>query len=217
MVLYTMQENQDAISSLDEVKIQGSNAESPVPALDIIVAPDDRLRLIAKPTVVGNEEKKLIDEMFSTMKASNGIGLAAIQVGIEKRIITVDVPHLGADEEVHENSISSGRFALINPVITNSEGIRNWIEGCLSVPGFHDEVKRASMIDVIALDVDNNQITIKASGLLAACIQHEIDHLDGKLFIDKLSKLKRDIVFKKLRKFRKRGYMIVRPSLGLTF
>lgn len=161
--------------------------------LPILEFPDPRLRTRAQPVEqVDAALRKLIDDMFETMYAAPGIGLAATQVNVHKRLLVIDV-----SEKRNE------RLALINPEILSREGIEETEEGCLSVPGIYDKVTRADRIRVRALDRDGKQIEFDADGLLAVCIQHEIDHLDGKLFVDYLSDLKRTRIRKKLEKERK--------------
>lgn len=183
------------------------------PALDILVAPDARLsRISCEIESVKAQDILLADSMLETLRAADGIGLAAPQVGVHKRIIVVDVPQ--NPSEPSSEVPSYGSFAMFNPRITKSEGTVESREGCLSVPGFADVVQRHSTIDVTFLDAANRPQVLKTKGLLAVCIQHEIDHLDGKLFIDRLSRLKRDIILRKLKKFRKSGVMVVRPPNG---
>jgi peptide deformylase len=124
--------------------------------------------------------RKLVDDMFATMYASNGIGLAAPQVGVHQRVITLDLQQEG-----------SQACALINPEITRAEGEQVNIEGCLSCPGLSGTVKRAAVVEVAALTPRGRKVTIEAEGLLAAALQHEIDHLDGVLFIDRLEPTER--------------------------
>ena len=158
--------------------------------LDILHFPDDRLRRKASEVEeVDDGIRQLIDDMFETMYEAPGIGLAAVQVNIFERVIVVDV-----SEDRTEP------LALINPEITRLEGVEETDEGCLSVPGIFEKVKRADAITVKALNREGESIEINADGLLAVCIQHEIDHLDGKLFIDYLSELKRQRIKKKLKK-----------------
>ena len=161
--------------------------------LPILEFPDPRLRTKAQPVEeVDAALRKLIDDMFETMYAAPGIGLAATQVNVHKRLLVMDI-----SEKRNE------RLALINPEILSREGVEETEEGCLSVPGVYDKVTRADRIRVRALDRDGKQIEFDADGLLAVCIQHEIDHLDGKLFVDYLSDLKRTRIRKKLEKERK--------------
>ena len=163
--------------------------------LDILHFPDERLRHKALPVEEVDERvRQLIDDMFDTMYEAPGIGLAAVQVNVAERVIVVDV-----------SEDRSQPLALVNPEITSLEGIEEMDEGCLSVPGVFEKVKRADAIKVKALNRDGESFEMEAHGLLAVCIQHEIDHLDGKLFIDYLSELKRQRIRKKLTKHRASG------------
>ncbi len=158
--------------------------------LDILHFPDPRLRNKAKPVSEVNERvRKLVDDMFETMYQAPGIGLAAIQVNAPLRVVTIDI-----SEERNQP------LTLINPEILEREGVEEMDEGCLSVPGIYEKVKRADRIRFRALGRDGNAYERDADGLLAVCIQHEIDHLDGKLFVDYLSNLKRQRIRKKLEK-----------------
>jgi peptide deformylase len=158
--------------------------------LDILHFPDARLRNVAKPVEqVDDGVRRLIDDMFETMYEAPGIGLAAIQVNVAKRVIVIDV----SDDR-------SAPLALVNPEILERHGVEEMDEGCLSVPGIYETVQRADRIRFRALDRDGNPFEHEADGLLAVCIQHEIDHLDGKLFVDYLSSLKRQRIRKKLEK-----------------
>lgn len=186
--------------------------------LDIFVAPNSKLKRVADPvTEVTYVEQDLIDDMFETMEASDGAGLAANQLGENKRIIVMDIMPLSSEEQLDTDIHHAGRYAMINPEIIDRQGSRWWSEGCLSVPGFHERIERAGYVDVTGMDRYGNPLRLRASGLLAACIQHEVDHLNGKLFIDHLSRLKRDIIVRKLKKFRKKGTMIVRMPVGPKF
>ena len=161
--------------------------------LPILEFPDPRLRTRAQTVAhVDDSIRTLIDDMFQTMYAAPGIGLAATQVNVHKRVIVIDVT------ESHDQPV-----VLINPEIISSEGMEEMEEGCLSVPGIYDKVKRAERIRVRTLDRQGKQIEFEAEGLLAVCIQHEMDHLDGKLFVDYLSELKRTRIRKKLEKERR--------------
>ena len=161
--------------------------------LDILHFPDPRLRNVAAPVEeITNEIKELVDDMFETMYAAPGIGLAATQVNVHQRIIVVDV------SETHNEPI-----CLINPELVELTGTEQMEEGCLSVPGVFELVERADSIKVSAWDQHGKPFTLEADGLLAVCIQHEIDHLDGKLFVDYLSQLKRSRIRKKLQKSQK--------------
>ncbi len=161
----------------------------------IITEPNKLLRQISKPVnVVGKEEQKLMDDMLETMYAANGIGLAAIQIGVPKRIIVMDISK--------EENKKEPRY-FVNPVIKNKDTIKaTYEEGCLSVPNQFAEIDRPSKCEVEYMDYDGNKKLLKAEGLLATCIQHEMDHLQGILFIDYLSKLKRSIIIKKLLKLK---------------
>ena len=161
--------------------------------LQILEFPDPRLRTRAQPVAeVDDALRRLIDDMFETMYAAPGIGLAATQVNVHKRLLVIDI------SETRDEPL-----ALINPEIIAREGIEETEEGCLSVPGIYDKVTRAEKIRVRALDRTGKQIEMDADGLLAVCIQHEMDHLEGKLFVDYLSELKRTRIRKKLDKERK--------------
>lgn len=159
--------------------------------LPILEFPDSRLRKVAKLITVFDEAlKRLADDLLETMYDAPGIGLAATQVNIHKRIVTVDV----SDEQ-------DAPLILINPTfeVVDAE-LHEMQEGCLSVPGFYEIVKRPELIDVTFQNLQGDTQTIRAQGLMAVCIQHEIDHLDGKLFVDYISTLKRDRIRKKLEK-----------------
>ena len=159
----------------------------------ILTEPNKLLRQISKPVDrVGKEEQQLMDDMLETMYAANGIGLAAIQIGIPKRIIVMDI---SKDENKKEP-----RY-FVNPVIQNKDKIKSiYEEGCLSVPNQFAEIERPKNCDIEYLDYNGNKQLLKAEGLLATCIQHEMDHLEGVLFIDYLSKLKKSMIIKKLSK-----------------
>lgn len=158
--------------------------------LSILEFPDERLRKKAVPVETVDEPiKRLIDDMLETMYAAPGIGLAATQVNVHKRVIVIDVT-----EE------KNAPLCLINPEIVQKDGVEEMDEGCLSVPGIFEKVSRAERIKIRALDRDGNPFEQEADGILAVCIQHEMDHLDGKLFVDYLSPLKRQLVRKKLKK-----------------
>ncbi|HSH27695.1 MAG TPA: peptide deformylase [Wenzhouxiangella sp.] len=158
--------------------------------LKILEYPDPRLRRVARPVdTVGERERKLAEDMLETMYDARGIGLAATQVAEDIRLIVMDL-----SEERNEPRV------FINPEIIERSGSQSCEEGCLSVPGFYAEITRAETIRVRALDTDGNAFELEADGLLAVCIQHEIDHLDGKMFVDYLSPLKRRMIGKKLRK-----------------
>ncbi len=171
--------------------------------LDILKFPDPQLMKKSMPVdVIDAATTELIEDMFETMYEAEGVGLAAPQTGILKRIIVVDC---GIREEPAEGEEDTPLgpiepYAVVNPVVTESEGKINWEEGCLSVPGYTDEVERAAKVRVEGLDKDGEPLVIEAEGLLAVCLQHEIDHLEGVLFVDRLSRLKSSMVKKKLKK-----------------
>jgi peptide deformylase len=165
--------------------------------LDILHYPDERLRNKAKPVaVVDDSIRKLVDDMLETMYHAPGIGLAAIQVNVARRVIVVDV-----------SAEKDQPLCFINPEILSKDGVEQHEEGCLSVPGFYEIVERAEHIKVRALDRDGHSFELETGGLLAVCIQHEIDHLDGKLFVDYLSPLKRQRIKKKIEKMLKADIM----------
>ena len=159
----------------------------------IITEPNKLLRQISKPVEnVGKEEQQLMNDMLDTMYEANGIGLAAIQIGVPKRIIVMDI---SKDENKKEP-----RY-FVNPVIKNIDTLKStYEEGCLSVPNQFAEIDRPKNCDVEYLDYNGEKKFLKAEGLLATCIQHEMDHLEGILFIDYLSKLKKSMIIKKLSK-----------------
>ena len=161
--------------------------------LDILVYPHPRLRDIAHEVdTVTDAERELVKNMAETMYAAPGIGLAAIQVGVTKRIIVIDISDNGDD-----------LLVLINPKIIEHDGIKIYEEGCLSVPEVYAEVTRAEEISFEYLNLEGKLVTQNTDGLLAVCVQHEIDHLDGKVFVDYLSRIKRDRIRKKLLKINK--------------
>ena len=157
---------------------------------EIVKLPDKRLRLVSEPVKrIDAGVRKLVEDMFATMYAAPGIGLAAIQVGVAKRVVVMD---LSKREDEHKP------LAFINPEITwTSEEKATHEEGCLSIPEYYEEVERPERVKVKYLDLDGKAHEITAKGLFATCIQHEVDHVNGVLFIDHISKLKRDRVIKK--------------------
>ena len=159
----------------------------------ILTEPNNLLRKISEPVEkVGKDEKLLMDDMLETMYAANGIGLAAIQIGIPKRIIVMDI---GTKDGKKDPKY------FVNPIIKNKDKSKNtYEEGCLSVPDQFAEIDRPSKCEVEYLDYNGEKKLLKAEGLLATCIQHEMDHLEGILFIDYLSKLKKTMILKKLSK-----------------
>ena len=167
--------------------------------LKILEFPDPRLRTKAVPVDTVDEElRKLIGDMFETMYDAPGIGLAATQVDVHKRLLVADVSPDKSDPHV-----------LINPEIIEKDGVTVTDEGCLSVPGYYEEVKRAEHIRVRFLERDGEPREMEAEGLLAVCIQHEMDHLEGKLFVDYLSETKRQRIRKKLEKERRHAALVM--------
>jgi peptide deformylase len=176
--------------------------KSPAMALrDIIILPDKQLRLVSKPIEkVTAEIRQLVDDMFETMYAAPGIGLAAIQVAQPLRLITMDLAKRDENGETQQQP-----RVFINPeILSASEDLSVYEEGCLSIPEYYEEVERPAKVRVRFTDLDGKVHEEDAEGLYATCIQHEIDHLNGVLFIDHLSKLKRDRVLKKFSKAAKR-------------
>jgi len=165
---------------------------------EILIIPDKRLRLKSEPVgAVDKALRALVDDMFETMYDAPGIGLAAIQIGVPKRVVTMD---LAKKDEPRSPQV------FINPELTwKSDEKATYEEGCLSIPEYYEEVERPSAVKVKFLDLEGNEQQIEASGLLATCLQHEIDHTNGVLFIDHISKLKRDMVMKRFKKAQKRG------------
>ncbi|MFO8154423.1 MAG: peptide deformylase [Thiohalospira sp.] len=162
--------------------------------LNVLHFPDPRLRTVADPVAtVDDTVRRLVADMFETMYEAPGIGLAATQVNVHQRVVVIDVSEDKSDPRVY-----------INPEILAREGVETMEEGCLSVPGVFEKVERADHVTVRALDQHGEEREEEADGLLAVCIQHEIDHLDGKVFVDHLSEIKRTRIRKKLEKQSKR-------------
>lgn len=158
--------------------------------LTILLYPDIRLHTVAQPVSEVNDEiRQLIKDMSDTMYAAPGVGLAATQVDVHRRIIVIDTS--ATRDELH---------AFINPEMVEATGVADCEEGCLSVPGIYEKVKRAQHIRVRALDLDGAPFELQAEGLLAVCIQHEMDHLEGKVFVEKLSRMKQQRILAKLKK-----------------
>ncbi|MBL6761961.1 MAG: peptide deformylase [PS1 clade bacterium] len=185
----------------------------------IIEVPDARLKTVSQPVAeVSDETRALMDDMLETMYDANGIGLAAIQVGVASRIIVMDISpsqkdaDKESDEESDDDTGRKDRYDLsgledegprffVNPeIVWTSDEMNNYQEGCLSVPGFYDDVERPAQCRVKFLDYDGKAQEIECDGLLATCIQHEMDHLNGIVFLDHLSRLKRQMIVKKLQK-----------------
>ena len=169
---------------------------------EIITVPDEILKKVSEPIEkIGINEKKLIDNLFDTMYNSNGIGLAAVQIGILKRILVVDVSN--KDEK-------NQPIVLVNPVIKNLSDEKSiYEEGCLSIPETFVEIERPKICEVEYINEKGSKKILKCDGLLSTCVQHEINHLDGKLIIDHLSKLKKDFIIKKISKIKKSTGRIV--------
>jgi peptide deformylase len=169
--------------------------------LEILKYPDSRLSKVARPVLnITDSTVQLISDMLETMYVAPGVGLAATQVGVLQRVVVLDVDHENPRTNVYK---------LINPVITQCEGQLVWEEGCLSVVDFTAEVRRAEHVQVVALDEHGKEQKIEAEGLLSVALQHEIDHLDGKLFIDRISRLKRDLYSRRRKKMLRSG---IEPS-----
>ena len=181
----------------------------------IIEVPDKRLKTVSqRVTEVTDDTRALMDDMLETMYDANGIGLAAIQVGVADRVIVMDISQrmqadVEAQEDMEENLEEdpeevlgeTGPRYFVNPeIVWASEETRNYQEGCLSVPGFYDDVARPAQCRVAFLDYDGQSQELECDGLLATCIQHEMDHLEGIVFLDRLSRLKRQIALKKIAK-----------------
>ena len=164
---------------------------------EIIILPDKRLRLVSEPVqAVDAEVRALVDDMFETMYKAPGVGLAAIQLGVPKRIVTVDT---AKKDEPKQPQV------FINPeIVWSSEEKSTYEEGCLSIPEYYEDVERPTQVKVRFMDLDGKTQEVEANGLLATVLQHEIDHINGVLFIDHISKLKRDRVIKKFIKAAKR-------------
>lgn len=179
--------------------------------LDIITIPDRTLRQKSAPVErIDDDLKRLMDQMLATMYEAPGVGLAAIQVGVPRRLITIDVVAKESEED-EESEPTKDPLFLINPeIVWRSDEPSIYEEGCLSIPEYYAEVERPAKVRFRYLDREGRQQEREAEGLLATVVQHEIDHLDGKLFIDHLSKLKRDMVIKKFTKASKQG---TKPAL----
>ena len=164
---------------------------------DILILPDKRLRLKSAPVAaVDKSLRRLVDDMFETMYAAPGIGLAAIQVGVPQRIVAMDLA---------KKDDPPSPLVFINPEVTwKADEKSTYEEGCLSIPEYYEEVERPAAVRVKYLDLEGKPHEIEATGLLATCLQHEIDHTNGVLFIDYISKLKRDMVMKRFKKAAKK-------------
>ncbi|HZT27400.1 MAG TPA: peptide deformylase [Pseudolabrys sp.] len=169
-----------------------------MPKRDILILPDKRLRLKSQAVdKIDASVRALVEDMFETMYDAPGIGLAAIQIGVPRRVVTMD---LAKKDEPKAPQV------FVNPEITwRSDEMAVAEEGCLSIPEYYEDVERPRAVKVKYLDLDGKQHEVEAAGLFATCLQHEIDHINGVLFIDHISKLKRDMVLKKFKKAAKRG------------
>jgi len=170
---------------------------------EIVVYPDKRLKMVSKEVTAFNKElHTLLDDMYDTMRAKNGVGLAAIQIGVDQRALIINIPleniPEGQDEQPKENTLE-----MINPVIIEKDGSTKFQEGCLSVPGIYEEVERAKHVKVEYFDRFGEKHTIEDDDFLAIAMQHEMDHLDGKVFIEKLSYMKRKKFEKEWKKRKK--------------
>ena len=180
-------------------RLDGRAAFSYVPVMalrSVLVAPDPRLKQLSKPVErVDDALRALMDDMLATMYAAPGIGLAAVQIGVPKRVIVMDLAREGEPPQP--------RYFINPEILWTAEELVSCQEGCLSVPDFYEEVERPKAVKVRYLDDQGAEQEVEADGMLAVCLQHEIDHLDGILFIDHLSKLKRDMTLRKLIKARR--------------
>jgi peptide deformylase len=183
----------------------------------IIAVPDPRLKQVSEPVeAVTDDLRLLMDDMVETMHDAKGIGLAAIQVGVSKRVIVMDLsPSNSAEDGESEDRYDLSELKdepiryFVNPeIVWTSEEMNNYQEGCLSVPGFYDDVERPQACKVTYLDYQGQPQELNCDGLLATCIQHEMDHLNGVVFLDHLSRLKRDMIVKKLRKLAKEANVV---------
>jgi peptide deformylase len=173
--------------------------------LPIITAPDPRLKLVSQPVErVDDATRKLMDDMLETMYAAPGIGLAAVQVGVPKRIIVIDLqPKTGETDTGEPIRGREPRFFINPEIVWASEEMAVYEEGCLSVPEHYADVERPAQVKIRHLGYDGREQILEADGMLATCVQHEIDHLEGVLFVDHLSAVKRGMILRKLQKARK--------------
>jgi len=171
---------------------------------EIVVYPDKRLKLISKEvTTFDGALHDLLDDMYDTMRARNGVGLAAIQVGVDTRALIINIPL--EDAEVEYDQPKENTLEMINPIIIEQDGLEKFQEGCLSIPGVYEDIERAKHVKVEYFDRDGNKQTIEDDGFLAVAMQHEMDHLDGKVFIEKLSYIKRKKFEKEWKRKQKEG------------
>lgn len=169
---------------------------------EILIWPDPELLKVSQPVEAIDEDlKKLAKDMLETMYAAEGVGLAAPQVGVLKRLVVIDI-HAEREIDGVERPSAEPPLVLVNPVFVEKDGQMSWEEGCLSVPGETGQVTRAARVKVKYQDLDGNEQIVEAEGLKAVALQHECDHLDGKLFVDYLSRLKRNVIRRKMEKLR---------------
>ncbi len=172
--------------------------------LEVVIFPDDRLRRkCRKIEKIDDSLKTLAEEMFEVMYQDDGVGLAAPQVGLDIRMVVIDIPK-------EDGSQGENKLVLINPEFTSVEGKVLSTEGCLSVPDYTAEIERYEKVTVKALDLEGKEQVYEADGLFAICLQHELEHLDGKLFIDHLSNIKRGILYKRYLKLKKEAQRAAR-------
>ncbi|MCB9073388.1 MAG: peptide deformylase [Bdellovibrionaceae bacterium] len=176
--------------------------------LEVLKYPDPRLRRKAMPVESVTEElRALAQDMLETMYAERGIGLASIQVGVEKQLLVIDIRPMAEGDRYDLSNMTELEkqvtmpLVIFNPKITKKEGKTTYEEGCLSLPGYYETVQRFDTIEVEGLDLDNQLMSLKLDGLLAICMQHEMDHLDGKVFLDRLSPIKSARLKSKIKKF----------------
>jgi len=171
---------------------------------EIVVYPDKRLKLISKAvTVFDGALHDLLDDMYDTMRARNGVGLAAIQVGVDTRALIINIPL--EDEDGEHDQPKENTLEMMNPMIVEQNGTEKFQEGCLSIPGVYEDIERAKHVKVEYFDRDGEKHTIEDDDFLAVAMQHEMDHLDGKVFIEKLSYIKRKKFEKEWKRKQKEG------------
>ena len=171
---------------------------------EIVVYPDKRLKLISKVvTSFDGALHDLLDDMYDTMRARNGVGLAAIQVGVATRALIINIPL--EEAEIENDQPKENTLEMINPIIVEQDGLEKFQEGCLSIPGVYEDVERAKHVKVAYFDRNGDEQTIEDDGFLAVAMQHEMDHLDGKVFIEKLSYIKRKKFEKEWKRKQKEG------------
>jgi peptide deformylase len=175
--------------------------------LPLVIAPDPRLNTPSKPVdAVNDEVRKLLNNMLDTMYANQGIGLAAVQVGVHLNVIVLDVACMEDSQGEDAEPIAKRPLKMVNPkVIESSDNLSSYEEGCLSFPGQYSDVQRPAQVLISYLDETGSLQKLTADGILATCIQHEIDHINGTVFVDHISKLKRAMIIKRLQKAKRLG------------